>query len=377
MPGSIIIPTTLSGYIIIYFLYNTRGEWLNNDFDGRRILNLFFLLNIYIYVRGFFNITTQYDWYAMFSTLLFTSFLLPTMMFMGQPKLIQYIWRSFWFFGIPLSIFTYFFPPSDGIMAVGFNSSFLDVFIFCIPFISKKKSVIILLLSLCVILTNLDERSTIVNLLIPLSIVIGWRFIKGNIIRRLLYTTIIVLPIILVILGILGTFNIFQYAAENEFQLEGANRTMLVDSRTGIFQDVFLGIYNNNSALWGLGGNGKVYSYLMDKVDYDFDTFYKGGRGATESGMLNYIMYAGVIGLVIYGLLLLKAGQLALFKSNSSFMKMLGLYITFKFLFSFVDDRIAFNCHTLYFFIWIGMCFNKSFRQMDDIEIKNYLRSIF
>lgn len=377
MPGSIIIPTALSGYLLIYYLYSTKWEWYNDDFDGKKTINLFFLLNLYIYLRGFFNITSQYDLYAMFSTLLFTSFLIPSLIYMGQPKLLMYIWRSFWVIGIPLSAFTWFFPPSDGIMSMGFNSTFLDVFILCIPFISKKKSIIILILSLLVILSDLDERSIIINLIIPLLIVIGWRFIKSMFTRKIMFYSIIILPIVLVALGVLGKFNIFEAAAENEFQFQGADRTMLVDSRTGIFTDVFMGIYNQDAVVWGLGGNGKVYSYLMDNTDYDFDTFYKNGRGATESGMLNYIMYAGLIGLIVYGLFLLKAGYLALFNSNNRFMQMLGLYVTFKFLFSFVDDRIAFNCHTLYFFIWVGICYNRSFRKMTDIEIKEYLNTIF
>lgn len=377
LPGSVVIPTALAGYCVAYMLFKYPSFLQKKDYDGAGIVKLFFLLNIYIYVRGFFNIGTVYDAYAMASTLLFTSILIPSLIYLSRPQYADKIWKSCIIWGIPLSIITYFFPPSDGIMSMGFNASFLNLFILFIPFVNYKWRLFIILLSILVIFSDLDERSIIVGLIFPFLIVVFWRFIKSRFTLSILFALFIIIPFLFVILGTFYGVNIFEILGSSDYKLQGADNEMFVDSRTGIYTDVIVGLYEKNSILWGLGGNGKIHSYLMDLSGYDFDSVYKGGRGATESGMLNYFLYSGVIGVIVYGLFLLRAAYLAIYKSKNRLMKMLGVFIAFKFTYSFIDDRIAFTCHCLYFFLWIGMCYNRSFRAMSDIEMKSFISSIF
>ena len=93
--------------------------------------------------------------------------------------------------------------------------------------------------------------------------------------------------------------------------------------------------------------------------------------------MLNYIQYGGLIGFILYGLLLVIASYKATFLSNNSFMTSLGLFVAFKFLYSFIEDQIMFNAHSFYIFLWVGMCYNKTFREMTNEQIKEYLNKIF
>lgn len=377
LPGSVVIPTALAGYCVAYVLFKYPTLLQKNDFDGLGIIKLFFILNAYIYIRGFFNIGTVYDGYAMASTLLFTSFLIPSLIYLSKPQFANKIWRSCIIIGIPLCILTYIFPPSDGIMSMGFNASFLNLFILFIPFVNNKWKLIIILLSALIILSDLDERSIIVGLVFPFLIVVFWRFIRSRFMLSVLFALFVIIPFVFVIMGTLYNVNIFEVLGSSDYKLQGADREMFVDSRTGIYTDVIVGLYEENSILWGLGGNGKIHSYLMDLSTYDFDSIYKGGRGATESGMLNYFLYSGVIGVIVYGLFLLSAAYLAIFKSKNRVMKMLGIFMAFKFTYSFIDDRIAFTCHCLYLFLWIGMCYNRSFRAMSDVEMKSFISSIF
>ena len=116
---------------------------------------------------------------------------------------------------------------------------------------------------------------------------------------------------------------------------------------------------------------------MADLKHYNFDEIYAHGRSGTESGMLNYIQYGGLIGFFIYGLLLIVGSYRAVFKSNNRLMVLIGLYIAFKFLFSFVEDRVGFQPHTFYLFLTIGMCYNVKLREMDDDEITEYIQQVF
>ena len=93
--------------------------------------------------------------------------------------------------------------------------------------------------------------------------------------------------------------------------------------------------------------------------------------------MLNYIQYGGMLGLLIYGLLLIVASYKAVFKSNNKLMVLVGLYVAFKFLFSFIEDRVGFQPNTFYLFLAVGMCYNVSLREMDDEEMREYIQQVF
>ena len=123
--------------------------------------------------------------------------------------------------------------------------------------------------------------------------------------------------------------------------------------------------------------NNKTTTSLNSLQYIYYSKIYKFGRPGTESGMLNYIQYGGLIGFILYGLLLVVASYKATFLSNNNFMISLGLFVAFKFLYSFIEDQIMFNAHSFYIFFWVGMCYNKTFRDMTSEQIKEYLNKIF
>lgn len=59
--------------------------------------------------------------------------------------------------------------------------------------------------------------------------------------------------------------------------------------------------------------------------------------------MLNFIQHGGLLGLIAYGLLITIAAYLAMFKSRNDFMRMLGLFLVFKFAYSFIEDELDFQ----------------------------------
>ena len=373
-PGKITVASFLCGWLFMFLLYKSKLP--KTDFDGRYVRNCFAIYLVVIYFRGFWNIITPSDQYAMFVSGVMFCFLFPMLIYLSQPSMLSRIMRSFITLGIFLCVICYFFPPTDAQMSLAHNASFLNVFILAIPFIKRKWSVLIIAGVLFVVLLDVDRRSIMVNNVFSLLIVLLWFLLKRCNAYRYLCCTLIITPLILLYLGLSGSFNIFQAASVIDFQASQDARGFFVDSRTSIYEDVFDGLKEKGSYIAGLGLNGRVRTSLAYSEDASIDLF-RYGRLGSESGMLNYIQYGGIIGGALYSLLLIFAALKATFDSKNDFIKLLGLFVAFKFLYSFIEDKIAFEAHSFYIFLWIGMCYNKKFRYMDNEQMKSYLGLIF
>jgi hypothetical protein len=100
-------------------------------------------------------------------------------------------------------------------------------------------------------------------------------------------------------------------------------------------------------------------------------------RYANEVSILNIFTWTGLIGVILYFFVFLKASYLAVVKSNSFFMKLLGLFVAFRWVYAFIEDFSNFNLYYIFLWIMIGMCFSKEFREMNDEEIKYWVEGLF
>lgn len=376
-PGKITAMTTLCGWILFVSYYHFKRKLFLNDFDGRNIIKIFLLYMTILYIRGWGNIDSDRDVYAQLGSNIFFCFLFPCLIFISHPLYLHNILKSFIWPGALLCVICYFYPPTDGMMSLAHNASFLNVFILCMPFIKKKWSIYIITAVIFIVLLDIDRRSIMVNNVVTFMLVICYPLLKVKIFKRITYYILIILPLTFAYLGYKGEFNIFQFLDKTSFFLSNDSRSLFVDSRTSIYEDVFGELKKDDSLVYGLGCNGKTETSLSDLPNTIYYKIYKFGRPGTESGMLNYIQYGGLIGFILYGLLLVIASYKATFLSNNSFMTSLGLFVAFKFLYSFIEDQIMFNAHSFYIFLWIGMCYNKKFREMSNEQIKKYLNQIF
>ena len=217
-----------------------------------------------------------------------------------------------------------------------------------------------------------------IGYVVPMMILLLYRLIKYRFIRRMAFAVSLFLPLVLLQLLYTKQFNVFSYFEQQnqEVVLSVDGRQLFVDSRTGIYEDVLRDVFDNQKnyvAIVGLGGNGKVRTLSNGHNSFGF----VGVRSSQESGMLNYIQWGGVMGLVCYTLLIMAAAYYCLFKSRNDFMIMFGFFLLFKYVYSYVEDLVTINGHTYYQFLWYGMAFNRSLRSMTNREIKCYFRKSF
>lgn len=373
-PGQITVATFICAWLFIYMLF--RAKLSRTDFDGRYIWLLFAVYMLVVYIRGFSNIYTQSDRYAMVVSAVVFCFIFPQLIFLSQPSTLYLTMRSFMVFGICLCAICYFYTPTDAQMSLAHNASFLNVFILCIPFIKKKWWVLIIAGVLFVVLLDVDRRSIMINNVFSLVLISLLFVLKKDNVARTAYLIIIGTTIVLLYLGLSGKYNVFQAMNVMDYQLNNDSRSLFVDSRTGIYEDVFNGLKDKHAYIWGLGFNGRVATSLAETTDATKELYIYGRQGS-ESGMLNYIQYGGILGFLFYSLLLIVASYKATFHSKNDFMKLLGLFVAFKFTYSFIEDRVSWCAHAFYIFLWIGMCYNKTFRSMSNEQMKLYLGKVF
>ena len=100
-------------------------------------------------------------------------------------------------------------------------------------------------------------------------------------------------------------------------------------------------------------------------------------RFSNEVSVLNVFTWTGLIGVLLYFLVFFRASYLAVNKSNNIYMKIVGLYVAFRWAYAWVEDFNRFDLSNLFLWIMIGMCFSNSFRAMNNLEVKFWVRGVF
>ena len=99
-------------------------------------------------------------------------------------------------------------------------------------------------------------------------------------------------------------------------------------------------------------------------------------RFANEVSILNVFTWTGILGVVLYFLVFLRATYLAVNKSNSYFMRLIGLNVAFRWAYGWIEDFSRFDLSYLFLWIMIGMCYSKSFRMMNDLQIRYWVNGL-
>lgn len=374
-PGKIVVINAFCMIIYLIFIWYFRSRISTRGFDCKYILLFYFAYTIFEYIRGFFNIDGWRDYVYLYNGL-FHLIIFPFWILLARPQYIMVLWKSFMTIGIIMSIILALFPPTHGMHTMAHNMLWLNVFIFMYPYIKRKYYILILVAALFIITFDLNRRSIMLGYLIPTMILLGYLFLQKYIFQKIFYYLGVLLPLICLLLFYTKTFNIFQYLEESNKEVvlqKDGGRPVFTDSRTGIYEDVTRDVLKAKE-WWkpyiGLGGNGKTKVEANGASSFGFE----GLRSTQESGMLNFIQHGGLLGLIAYGLLITVSAYLSMFKSRNDFMRMLGLFLVFKFAYSFIEDELDFSGHVIAQFLWIGMGYNKSFRNMTDNKMKLYIR---
>lgn len=347
------------------------------------IITLFLYYNIFSFIRGAVISENYWDYKALINNGL--ALFLPVVSFAGTSTTFLKILIQFYLnYALPLLAICIFFISSGGVGYYLIPISFLALFL---PVINKPWRIIILLLCLLVIFSSFGARSNVIKFTLPVlfSLIYYIRFPQIGKLLEFVRKGLFILPLLLFGLAIFGDFNIFKmddYLEKGKFKstnisvITGKSDTedLTADTRTPLYLEVIKSAKKNNSWLIGRsparGNETELFSSVAKITG-------RQERTANEVAILNIFTWTGIVGVILYFLIFYKASYLAIMKSNNIFIKIIGLFIAFRWCYAWVEDINYFTLNTFFLWITIGLCFSKPFRKMTDTEVTSWVNQIF
>lgn len=256
-----------------------------------------------------------------------------------------------------------------------------------IPVLPNKYKIIFLFLLLLTCFISFGARSQVIKSVIALSMCLAFcfrSFISLKLIK-LAHAFFYLIPIVLIVLGVSGTFNIFEDFSKNEGKYterriingELVDEDLSNDTRTFIYIEVIESAIRHNYVWFGrtpARGNDSVVfgaAYAEDLRTGKYE------RYMNEVCHPNIFTWLGIIGMVLYSLIYIKSSYLAVYKSNNIFMKFMGIYVAFNWAYGWVENVNKFDILNISIWMAIAMGFSLPFRKMNDIEFQRWIIGIF
>jgi hypothetical protein len=246
--------------------------------------------------------------------------------------------------------------------------------------LNTKYKIYIIVVFVWILMMGTESRSSILRFTGALSISMIY-LVKKYKIRNALYKSLhfsmLSLPLVLFGLAITNVFNVFNmdeylshnYVLRNE---NGSEFNPTVDTRTFLYEEEIRSALSNKY-LWHGRSLARGYnSIVFTEVDEITKTS-RGERYKCEVSILNVFNYLGIIGVVLYFFIFIQASYLAIYKSNNDYVKILALYVSFRWIIAWIEDFNNMDLNYLFLWIMIGMCFSSAYRKMTNIEFNNWL----
>jgi len=198
-------------------------------------------------------------------------------------------------------------------------------------------------------------------------------YYKG--ILTFIWITFLIIPFVFFGLALSGRFNIFSIGENMESYI---GEDMSLDTRTIVYAEVLSSMSNHKTIALGETPSGYYESeWAIRNMEYEnMSSSHIGERYSTESGILNVFLYFGAFGLIIYFLLFSFASYFAIFKSKNSYLPIIGIFVSFRWVIGWAEDFTRFDLNMLSLWMMIGMCFSPLFRSLDDKQFRLWLKRI-
>lgn len=371
------ISSFLNYISLIFILYIAKKNSNETEIPASvtQLYKFWLFVIIFNLLRGFFVAKDYWDWkFLLLSSVAFS--LVPLAFFLGKNL---YLVRLIFKFTISyLFVYGFFFIPISLKTNPELYSRLMipiSLFILFIPYLKFRWRILILIVAIVSILMVINFRSNLIKIAFSCLILAVFYF------RRLIGKKIIVtacfalfaLPFIFFTLAVTGKYNIFETISKKEgyttINKEGVEENLMLDTRTFLYMEVISSLKESGNWLWGESGSGSYKS----KWFYNDGGAINGKRYRSEVGILNILLYYGVIGVIAYLILLYKVSFMAIKSSKNKLAQMLGLFIAFRWTYSFVEEFSQYDLNFFFFWIAIGLVSSKTFREMSDQQIKSYL----
>lgn len=366
--------------IIVIFRINFFSPTNRRDY---RIFKFYFAWMILGLLRAIFVAENYWEWKQLIEGTFALS--IPVFVYVCIfPNIVQIILKYWIKFGLPIFIILVWNISPDAYQFYLAPVIFLGGFW---PILDKKWQILIVGLLLLMIFIDIGARSQIIKSLSALLLGFAYVYTKlfSDKVLRVVHLILIITPIVFLILAFSGSLNIFEgFAVSSERYLQNNTRIrgdkadeFSGDTRTFIYREVISSAIKHDYVLFGrTPAKGNDSNYFGAEFAEKLGTG-KYERHSNEVCFPNIFTWLGLVGLILYSIIYIKSSYLALYKSNNLYMKLIGVYIAFRFLFGWVEDFNRFDIMNVVLWMTISMGFSQKFRQMNDVQFKLWVKSIF
>lgn len=383
---SILDNTTLwwgiSFAILTFFFLSKYSFFDKKNNKEMRIVWIYLVWNAICIVRGAFVAEIYWDWKALIGNTMIL--MLPIVAYSATNKIIvQSILAFYVKYVFPLFLLFAVILRTD---AYGFYLIPISFLLLFTPALTMRYRILLLVTAVVVITADFGARSNIIKFGVPVLILILY-YLRKVIQVKFLETirlALFIVPVLLFVLGVTGVFNIFKMDdyIKGDYVAEGTDlygnrieQSMTSDTRTFLYEEVLESAIENNYWLFGRTPARGNDSFSFGAWAYEYTGRYE--RLTNEIGLANVFTWTGIVGIILYTLIFFNASYLAVNRSKNIYVKMLGIYLAFRWLFSWIEDVNDFSLNYFLLMMVIGLCFSYSFRQMTDKEVVLWVRGIF
>jgi hypothetical protein len=146
------------------------------------------------------------------------------------------------------------------------------------------------------------------------------------------------------------------------------NEEYSTDTRTFLYQEVYLDLKKSSSLMTGKGANGTYFSDYFYQTQED-----NSNRLSVEVGVLSIMLKSGFIGLILYLLILFSAIYLSFYKSNNYYVTGIGVMLLVYTVILFIENSIGYTLNNFIIWFFIGIALSKEMRAKSNKEVFNLL----
>lgn len=248
----------------------------------------------------------------------------------------------------------------------------------------KKWRWLTIMLLLILVFADFGARTQVIKAIMCFVISIVF-FIINKIPNRILQMINYVfysLPAILLFLAFAGIFNVFamdEYMDDiKTLNSRNEEESLTADTRTTLYTEIISSAVRNEYVTMGRtparGYDSMQFGGAYDNIYKDTKRF---ERPASEMLHPNVFTWLGLLGVFSYGLLYFIASSKAINKANNRYIKLLGLYVAFRWMYGWVEEYNRWDIMNISLWIMISMCLSPYYRSMTDKEFLVWFRQCF
>lgn len=366
--------------LCLFIIVSKKEKCYDLDGGTKKLIRVYFIWCIFTYIRGPFMAVDYFSYRNLFLSLPIYCFPLFFYVFTSPHNLALFL-KKWMIFCLPLFCGLVFVLGTDAYGFYLMPITLLSLFLFSIK---PKWGLLLLLVTFFVVFSDLGARSNVIKFVIPILLSLAFLFKRLISVKllRIIGFAFILGPYLLIPFAAFGGFNILQdsgfskeYSATHKGQ--GTEEDLFQDTRSFIYYEVIESAINNNYFMWGrTPARGNDTNTLLFLEFGDEHNRPVQERFANEIGAANAFTHFGLIGLIIFLIFYYRAAFLALYRSNSFYMKLIGVSIAFRSFFFFLEDYYSFRIQTFSLIFLLCMCFSTSFREMTDKDFKVWIKQI-